>query len=107
MKKVLLSCALLALAASGSAAADEYRASIAGCTEAISKQMGLADADARYKLKDVKTRSRVRDLGFVVSVDSEVSPVKDVVVTCKVKRSGDVVALEFADGQYPSMLATQ
>jgi hypothetical protein len=107
MRKALLSCALVALAASGTAVADEYGASIAGCRDAIGDQMGIADLDVKYKLKKVKTRSRVRDLGFVVSVKDEASPVQDVVVTCEVKRHGEVLALEFADDRYPSMVAGQ
>ena len=106
MKKVALIGVLGASLLSGSAVADQYAASIDGCREAIGKQMGLVDVDTRYKLKKVRSRAVTRDLGFAVSVRDESNPIQGVVVTCKVRRSGQVVALDFADEQYQAV-ATQ
>ena len=110
MNKALLISTICAFvftfAFSASAMADEYGRSINGCRDAIGKQMGISGMDVRYKLKKVKTRARARDIGFVVSARDSASPIQGVVVTCKVKRHGEVLALEFADEQYHNAVAT-
>ena len=107
MKKVALIGVLGAWLLSASAMADQYAAAIDGCREAIGKQMGLMDVDTRYKLKKVKSRATIRDLGFVVSARDESNTIQGVVVTCKVRRSGQVVALDFVDERYGEVFAAQ
>jgi len=95
----------LALAASG-AAADSYSRSIDGCKAAIGERLGLENVPAQYRVKTVKSKTRYRDLGFLVSANDDTSPVQGVIVNCKAKTNGQVLALDFPE-DLPGAIATQ
>ncbi len=100
MKHVLVKTLLLAGTASlatGAYAAQHTR-SIEGCRSAIGEELNLNEAEAQFHLKKIKSRSRTRDLRFHVYTNENASRV---VVNCKVKNYGEVLALDFKEGDNP------
>jgi hypothetical protein len=97
----------LALAAllAGTAHANDYRPAIAGCEAAIGTQLGLDSGDARFNLEKVKSRSRTREMSFVVTAFDDASPVQAVDVACVATHGGEVVSVTFPDGEYPNAVA--
>jgi hypothetical protein len=92
---------------SAGAYADQYAASIDGCKQAIGERLGLADIPTNYNIQKVKSRNTYRDLDFSVSVYDRTNPIQGVDVSCRVKRSGDVLAIEFDDATLPASIAAQ
>ena len=102
-----LAATLTVTLGSASVYADQYTASIDGCKQAIGERLGLANTPTNYNIEKVKSRNTYRDLNFSVSVYDKANPVQDVDVTCRVKRSGDVLALDFDDATLPASVAAQ
>jgi hypothetical protein len=105
----------IAIAVIGSAAlttavvahAGQNTASENVCQSAISARLGLEAAPSQYQLENVHTKMHYRDLTYVVSAKDPASTVQDVKVTCRVRKTGDVMALTFDPASAPVSVATQ
>jgi hypothetical protein len=105
----------IAIAVLGSAAlttavvahAGTYPGSEKVCQSAISSQLGLAAVPSQYTLETVHNKMQYRDFEYVVSANDAASTVKDVKVTCRVRKSGSLMALEFDPASAPVNVARQ
>jgi len=105
----------IAIAVIGSAAlttavvahAGPYTASENVCQSAISSQLGLAAVPSQYTLENVHNKMQYRDFKYVVSANDSASAVQDVKVTCRVRKTGDLMALTFDPASTPVNVATQ
>ena len=100
--------AMLGAAALASTAhAGPYTASEAVCQSAISARLGLDAVPSQYTLENVHNKMQYRDFKYVVSADDSASTVKDVNVTCRVRKTGDLMALTFDAAVPPASVARQ
>src|SRR5262245_5401880 len=105
----------LAIAVIGSAALTTALVAHAGpntaaenvCQSAISARLGLEADPSQYTLENVHTKMHYRDLQYVVSAKDSASTDKDVKVTCRVRKTGDLMALTFDPASAPISVATQ
>ena len=103
----------LAIAVIGSAALTTALVAHAGpntaaenvCQSAISARLGQAADPSHYTLENVHTKMHYRDLQYAVSTNDAVG--KDVKVTCRVRKTGDLMALTFDPASTPVSVATQ
>jgi len=109
MKNLLIPAltATLCLTAIPAAASTEYEASIRGCENAIGERLGLAQSEFRTRIKGVDSRSRYRDLDFSVSALDDANPVQGVRVSCRARRSGEVLAVNIDESSLPGAIAAQ
>lgn len=87
--------------------AGPYTASEAVCQSAISARLGLDTAPAEYTLQNVHNKMQYRDFKYVVSATDSASTVKDVNVTCRVRKTGSLMALTFDPDTAPVSVARQ
>ncbi|TDJ21575.1 MAG: hypothetical protein E2O58_13505 [Gammaproteobacteria bacterium] len=92
---------------SAGAFANSYTASIEGCKQAIGERLGLSNTPTNYNIDKVKSRNQYRDLNFSVSVYDRTNPIQGVDASCRVTRSGDVLAIEFDENTLPVSVAAQ
>jgi len=85
--------------------ADAYTASFNGCESAISDRLGLATTPANYNVQKVKSKARYRDISYTVSASDSASAVQGVKASCRVKKNGEVLALEFDNSTLPNTVA--
>jgi len=105
----------IAIAVIGSAAlttavvahAGPYTAAENVCQSAISERLGLATVPSRYTLENVHNKMQYRDFKYIVSADDAASAVQSVKVTCRVRKTGDLMALTFDPAAAPVSVATQ
>ena len=101
-----LAIAVLGTAAfAGSAHASAYSASFEGCQAAISDRLGLDATPANYNVEKVKSKPRYRDISYSISASDQSSPVQGVKASCRVKQSGEVLALELDESTLPAKVA--
>jgi len=98
---------IMSLAAIPVAASTEYEASIRGCEDAIGQRLGLAQSEFRTRIKGVDSASRYRDLDFSVFALDDANPIQGVRVSCRVRRNGDVLAVDFDERSLPGAIAAQ
>ena len=89
------------LLGAASANADQYRASIDGCKQAITERLGTTAEDARVKMKSVKSKSRYKDYKFTVTAGNAKGSAE-----CRVRSSGEVLALDIRGFDLPVAQAT-
>ena len=103
----------IAVAVIGSAAlttavvahAGPYTASEKVCQSAISERLGLDAVPSQYALENVHNKMQYRDFKYVVSANDSASAVQDVKVTCRVRKTGDLMALTFDPASAPVSVA--
>lgn len=103
-----IAIAVLGTAALTSTAyASPYTSSEDVCQSAISTRLGLDAVPSQYTLESVHNKMHYRDFDYVVSADSSASAVQSVKVTCRVRKTGDLMALTFDPASAPVSVATQ
>ena len=89
------------LLGAASASADQYRASIEGCEQAITERLGAIAQDARVRMKSVKSKARYKDYKFTVTAGNAKGSAE-----CRVRASGEVLALDVRGFDLPVAQAT-
>ncbi len=92
---------VVALLGAAGANADQYRASIEGCKQAIAERLGTTVGDARVRMKSVKSKARYKDYKFTVTTPNAKGS-----AYCQVRSNGEVLALDIRGFDLPVAQAT-
>lgn len=103
--KTTFAVCLLVFSTTTLADAKVYKQSISTCRDVIveqtSNQHAISPSDLRVKLKKIKTRSKAREMKFHIRSVQPNTLERKIVATCKVGRSGKIIALTYDGEQHP------
>ena len=91
----------VALLGAVNANADQLRASIDGCKQAITERLSATSHDTRVHLKKVKSKARYTDYKFTVTTSNAKGSAE-----CRSRSNGEVLALDIQGFDLPVAQAT-